>query len=500
MTKRGTGSASDLVRLARQLFLGLFVQGMIYIRGLIMLPLVIKLAGETVYGASVLLGSLVTFLFGVSAFGARYSYWRGLPAAASNAERKALLMPQLWFQTGVVILCCIGIFATASFTGNKLLGASPLPICAWLVSLLLLAQGSDYFRYTQRFGIFNLSSVAHLYLYVGAVIAVAIAGTPLTLDLLIGLQATALMIVAVPMVLAMLRETGFGWPRQPRREFVRQAWQGLPLTIEFVLDIVMVAGDRYLVAIFLSIEAVGQYQPAYQLAFLLSFLPKYMGVVLPPALSRFVDGDDLPRARALFDNAMRIFLMLSIPFVIGCAMVGPSVLALLTTPAIAEASRLVLPLVALGMLFYGIMVMITYLAFVLGRTREILTANLIAIGTSLGLATLMLPIWPSIVVPAAAALIGYAISAGYAIRFARRHWPIDWKPLLLLRCVVSALVMALLLAGLGFGVGQPAAISMVVLIAAIPGAILTYFLVLAAIGGVDREAVTLVRTLARRNP
>ncbi|WP_439816263.1 lipopolysaccharide biosynthesis protein [Zavarzinia sp. CC-PAN008] len=478
-------------RVGRQLVFGILVQALFYARGLIVMPIIIKLAGEAVYGAYVLLGAMLTLLLGISGFGTRYGYWRNLPAAHGMAERSALMMPQLWFQAGTITLFCGALIAVMPALGAALLGpglaVSPAWIAAWLVALFLLAQGTDYFRYTLRLGVFNAATLGHVVLYTAAVAGAAILGVPLSLDLVVALQVVALLLVAVPVLGAALRETGLSRPRQRIGDFVRQARTGFPLVLEFVADLVLAAGDRYLIALFLSVAAVGQYQPAYQLAILLCFLPKYFGIVLPPALSRLVDAGDQAGASRLFDRFMHLFLIVAIPFVAGCTMVGPSLVALLATPAAAEASRLVMPLVSLAAVPYGIMILVSYAAFVLGRTRQVLEANLIAIGVSLGLCALLLPHYPGLVVPAATTLVGYALAGAYAVRFARAHWPVHWRYGLVARALAAAGIMALGLALLGFPVAAPATLPAGIVLLAVPLAAGLYFAVLALLGGLDRS-------------
>ena len=90
-------------------------QAMMVLQGIIVLPFVIKLAGEATYGAYVLLLSLVGWLFSLLGCGIPYRYQRNLVSAASFEERRELFEPQFTFQ----IIVVAGISAAAILVGAR---------------------------------------------------------------------------------------------------------------------------------------------------------------------------------------------------------------------------------------------------------------------------------------------------------------------------------------------------------------------------------------------
>ena len=86
---------SEKQRLYRNVVVIFSAQLVLFLRGLLIMPVVIKMAGVAVFGAYVIVGSFVTFVFAVSALGTNYAYRRKLPSTPALSDQRALLMPQL---------------------------------------------------------------------------------------------------------------------------------------------------------------------------------------------------------------------------------------------------------------------------------------------------------------------------------------------------------------------------------------------------------------------
>lgn len=506
MNDKASPPATESRRFGRNVLLNGLTQLLIHMRGLIVMPILIRMAGETVFGAFILVGSFITFLHGISGLGVYYSYWRSLPATKGRDERRRLLMPQLSFRVVVTTILCVIIVVFDEYLSRILmLGALPFDAwlaAAWLFALLVLDQSTNYYRYTERMMVVNLLTIGHFFLYISSIVWAAGVLDGLSLNLLLALQASAILLVSLPvMAFGVLRETGVERPRMPVGTFVRQARLGLPLTLEFVVDFLLAAGDRYLISFFLTVTAVGYYQPAYQVAALLAFVPKVIGMVLPPQLSRLMDQGGRAEAEGLVGLCLRLHIVLAVPFVIGAWLVGPSLICLLATPVVAEESRWVAPLIALGMAFYGAVLLVSYIGFVLGQTWRIMRANIIAVVLNLVLNVVLLSIIPDIAVVAFATMVSYAVAAFYSVRAVRPYWKIPFDGRLLVRSLGAGLVMATALWGVGFYPGQVLDISLWLVLPVVIGGAIVYFGALVLFGGISRaEVVTMLGLLRRRKP
>ncbi|WP_165792338.1 polysaccharide biosynthesis C-terminal domain-containing protein [Thalassospira lohafexi] len=485
--------------IAKQILLGGLTQFLVSFRGLIIMPIIVKTAGDSVFGAYVLLSSIVVFISGISSFGTNYTFRRELPSTDTGRQRCALLMPPLTFR----------IFSTAAFATLLYFGSpglfgmfgesipfSPEYLVIWLLGLLFQEKATDYYRYTSRFGIYNLLTLGQIYIHIGAIIGVVLFWHDLSLDTLLLLQGSSLVILSLPtLVLGVFRETGLSWPQCNWRNFWTDARLGLPLTGEFIVDFLVAFGDRYLIGLFLSLAAVGQYQSSYALAGLLAFLPKVLGSVLPPPLCRLWDDKKHQQAEQLVSNALRLFLIIAIPFMVGALIIGPSVVAALTTPEMAFAGRWAVALIAIGMLFYGIIILLSSVAFVTRQTSVIFTANLIAIVGNVALNLVFLSIWPTVTVPAAVSAIVYGIAFSYALYKVRKHFSISFHWSSLIRSILATLVMSAVLCLTGYTPGTIGSTDILVLGLTVFAAMVSYFAVFLVIGGlpaVDRAALAIL--------
>lgn len=488
--------------IAKQILLGGLTQFLVSFRGLIIMPIVVKTAGDSVFGAYVLLSSLVVFLGGISSFGTNYTFRRELPATDEGSQRCSLLMPPLTFR-----IFSTAAFATVLYLGSPalftLLGESipfsPGYLVLWLLGLTIQEKATDYYRYTSRFGVFNLLTVGQIYIHIGATIGAVLWWHDLSLDMLLLLQGSSLLILSLPtLVLGVFRETGLSWPHFHWPKFWADARTGLPLTGEFIVDFLVAFGDRYLIGLFLSFAAVGQYQSSYALAGLLVFVPKVLATVLPPALCRLWDENNYQQAEQLVSYSLRLFLILAIPFSVGTLLVGPSMVAALTTPEMAFAGRWAVALIAVGMLFYGIVILLSSIAFVTRQTSVIFTANLIAIVGNIVLNVALLPFFPTVTVPAAVSVVAYGTAFTYALVKVRTHFRISFHWSSIVRSLLATLGMSASLVWSGYIPGTIGATEIATLGLTVGTGISSYFAIFIMIGGLPAAERALLASLLRR--
>jgi len=469
------------------------------LQGLIVLPIIIRMAGEGVYGAYVLLLNLLFVLVALMDTTATYGYKRRLVSATDMAERRRLFEPQFTIQLAALVALSAAILLWAAPL-EDLLFAGTAVFAPWLAAALLACFVLDtwvasYFRFTRRLRPIAMTALLRPVVFLGLLAALALARGSLSLDGLLLVQVASSLALTLPYLALMLREIALPRLRLPLRPLARDMRMGLPLTLEFLGDLVLGFGDRYLICIFMSIAAVGQYQPAYQVASLLILLPRIAGNMLKPTLFAMVDAGAKTEAETLVAQLLQLFLMLAIPFAAGALMMGPSLVRCLTTPEVAEASRAVAPLVALGSIFYGVTILMSLAAFVLARTGTILGAGLLGAALNLGLNLALLPLFGDLAVPAATTLAGYGASCFYVGRALRPLWRMAISTRAVARFLLASAVMTafLWLAGL-----RPAAVSDMgapALAGLLAAAVGVYLVSLWAAGGLGRREVSELRGL-----
>ena len=463
------------------------------LQGIVVMPLVIRTAGITVYGASVVWPNALASIFVCTYFGVGYSYRRKLASADGVAERRTLFEPQYTYQLTFLALICVLASAAALLFGTRFsegeISVSIWVPILWLAVHFLFFQTQEYFRNTLRFDYFNLINILSNVLFVASVVAWSFSGHPMTLTTLLLLTAATKAVATLPWTAMLVGEIGVPRLRLPWRTIIADAKVGWPLFLDYFSITLLAFGDRYLITIFLSIADAGRYQPGYQLATLLMFIPRCGDMLLTPILGRLVDSGEQAGAQRLSSDFLHFFLMIAIPFAVGAALAGPSIVALLANNQTAEASRWVTCLVVVGTALYGVSVLYYQGAYVLGRMRLVMIANLIGVSLNIALNTVLLYLFRNLTVAALASLLSYGATTLYVVLALRQDWSfqLDWGRIG--KFVLAMLVMAgaLLLAGL-----RPLSVSTLSLWSLVGviglGAAL-YFAVLALIGGLGLQAI-----------
>lgn len=479
--------------LGRGFAITLFARAAELLQGLIVIPTVIRLSGPAVYGSYVLVMSALSFCMLVVDVGISYRYQRRLVSAVSPAERRALFEPQFTFQVlAVGIISVLVIFAAPWLEKSLFAGevdVAPWPIIAQLVSHLLYMQAVCYCLYGGRQTAFNLAWGAAPYVFMIVLVLGAAAGLTLSLNTLVTLQAAATLCIAIPPLVILLRDIGVPRFRLPLRILVTDAAVAFPLLLQRIAADGLRVADRYLILAFLSVVAVGQYQPAFAVGSVTMVIPSIIGTQLTPSLSRLFDLGERQAAERLHAAALRTFLMFAVPFVIGALLIGPSLLALLTSPDIAYAGRWVVPLAAVASLFFGVTRLLEQVAFVLTRTRAILLATLVAASVDIALNSIFLPLVKDISITGIAIFIGYTAGCFSLSGRIRREWSvrIDWRAVY--RFAAAAIAMGAVLWILGYRPGSITGAGPVALAGVVCLGALVYFILLSALGLFGRREI-----------
>lgn len=108
-------------RIGRDFVITLAGSAMSGLQGIVVLPIMIRIAGEATYGAYVLLISFLGLWIAFIGYGIPYRYQRNLVSAKTVAERRALFEPQFTFQLLMVGLISLAICwrATAWRAGSS---------------------------------------------------------------------------------------------------------------------------------------------------------------------------------------------------------------------------------------------------------------------------------------------------------------------------------------------------------------------------------------------
>jgi O-antigen/teichoic acid export membrane protein len=461
------------------------------LQGLVVMPIVIRLSGPATYGSFILVISALSFYSAIINTGLPYRYQRRLISASGPTERRQLFEPQFTFQLIAVVFFAALVVLVSPHIAGSLLGGdahfTSWSIVALLVANLLYTQTVTYCLYRGRYTAFNVAWGGSPYVFLILLVVGAVTGLGLSLNVLLILQAISALCVGVALLPIVLNDMGIPRLRLPPRVLVADARLGFPFLLQQVVNDVLRFADRYLILLFLSVTAVGQYQPAFTVGTIVMVVPEIMGTVLGPSLAHSYDRGERRQAERLYSTALRVFLMIAAPFAIGTLLLGPSLLAQLTNTEIGMAGRWVMPLVAVGSLFFGVTRLIGQVAFVLMCSRMMLMATVIAAGIDIVLNTISLPLVKDISVAAVSILLGYVVSCLYLNRAMRALWRIDVDWQAVLRFSMATAVMGGVLWILGYRAGTVAPVSSVTLTGTVALGVFVYFLTLSVLGGFGRR-------------
>lgn len=392
-------------------------QALVFIQAILFVPMVIKISGEETYGAYLLVLSYMTVVFVLSSFGMSYNCRRWLPNAESPADRARVFLPQFWFQ-----LCSVGLLgASGAVVYAKVVAPlieAPSPaiwlIPLYLMGLTLYSNSADYYRDTHRTGVFTFATVAQPYLLIATCLTAYAGGHALDLDLLLGSQALASVLIGGLLFGGITREIGFKLIFPAGVDFRRAARFGLPMVGTGMVEAVLAASDKYIIGSVLGVRDVGVYAPAFTLGALIMVLPKVLVAVLLPLLSR--DAQEQPEhGGLLLKQAAQAYLLIAIPYAMGTALFGHDMLKIYTNDRIADAAYPAVSLVACSAMFNGLVMVRSSVLFVRLNTALILKLNIAMAVASMVLNLILLnwtgQVWTSGLAALGGALVGYWFTA-----------------------------------------------------------------------------------------
>ena len=389
-------------------------QIIVYAKGIIVLPILIKSLGVSVYGGYSLLLTFSGFIAGISSFGVGYRYKRFIPSETDLGEKRLLFYTQFYFQLiSLVFFWIIFIIVKDGFQYDffrENIDFSVYLLCGVMLFDFLWTQATNYFRNTHRMNHYTLSSTIRPYLNIACIIFVIYYLKQTGINYLLLAAIATGIIMTIPYSFLMIKEIGFQLPKFNYKQITEDIRLGFPLMLTFVIDFVLSGSDRFIIAYYMSTTAVGHYNPAYTLGSLIVFIPKVCGVVLPPLLIHAYDRKDELVSNELINYTIKFFLIFVIPFVIGSFILSKPLLTLLANNEVAEAAWFVTPIVALGTLFYGLNIIFSEILFVQMKTKMIFYINVFAAVLNLVLNLILMHYFKNIIIAAATTLLSYLIS------------------------------------------------------------------------------------------
>lgn len=423
---------------------------LVYMKGIILMSIIIKTVGATIYGGFVLLSSILGIIFGISSFGAGFRAKRFMPSAVGVQARRDLFYPQFFFQMfSIVFFSALLVLLDRQlnvYIFKNEITYSALVIPAYLALYFLYSQGSDYFRYTARVKYMTAATLCFPYIDIGLILLVFYCYKFISINVLVLSQTFSALLIAIPCFWIIFREIGLKFSFYNLKGLVSDIKLGFPLVLGLIVDFILAGIDRYFIAFYMTVSAVGYYNPGYVLGSLIVFIPKAMGTALPQLMSKAEDSKNEYEAQRMLNYAIKIFLLLAIPFIFGSIVLGKPILTLLANREVAENAYLVTPIVALGTLFYGLNIILSNVLFVRMKTYAMFKMNLFASIFNLAANLILLYFFRNIIVAAITTFLSYFIAFIYINKIVKKEaWPVDFQSAVIIKSVIASLFMVALL-------------------------------------------------------
>lgn len=427
---------------------------------IVAVPLILNFGSVETLGAFSIYSTILSFIYGISGLGVGFKARRFLPSAEGNTEKVALFYPQLWFQffsvMGIGLFVLIFWKPLLSLFGiydDKLL-LSPYIFLFYLLAQLMFSQFTDYYRYTHKTTIYAIASSLNPLLYFAILALIYFITSKASVNILLLCQGLGAFIVGFLLLLLTSFRTGFKVALPKLNTLKGDIALGLPLVLAFMVDILLSSSDRFIIGGVLSVKEVGYYLPAYSLGMLIMLIPRLLGVLIPPIISRDVDKGEKYKAEAIMNQVVRGYLIICLTFVGAVAALAKPILTIYASKEVADIAWLNVPIVAFGAVFYGLVLIFSNILNVEMRTRDLFRATVLAAVVNFGLNIIFLPIFKSILVPAITTLVAY-VFAWVTVWIKVKHvWVIRFPTTFFIRVIFLAIstgVSAALVFGLADG-------------------------------------------------
>lgn len=410
-------------------------QFLLKMRGLVTIPLIVKILGTAEYGVWVQVLTFTAFL------GSLFSGNLHVPLVrfiAGDAENKSSIYTTILGLTAAVAVAGGAIICLFADPWSEfLLGAGGYASYIYLSVLTMLfgnvrQLNTNVYRATGRL---KLRSAVELFATFGQ-----LAGISILLWRGYGLLHAFLFMAAWEGAIAFIQTwhvfTILGWARPRRRVLTEAVSYAAPLVPAAVAAWALDRSDRFMIGYFLGPSAVGVYSAQYALAVVLMSLQLPFQVTLLPKVASLWESNR-EKAREYINTSIRFFLTLALPFTFSMVVLAPELLRRIGNREVATAAGLNTVLIAGGVLFWAVTLMQNQVFHGARQTKVIGATNTAAAVVNITLNLAFVPLM-GIAGSALATLLTYVGLFAVYLKLSRRIMRLDFHAAYVLKCAAAA--------------------------------------------------------------
>jgi len=417
---------------------------LISLSGIFVIPLITKALGAHDYGIYVQFTVTISLVLSFATLGLPYSMVRFL---AGSKDRRQI-QDDLYSSIALILVFSLLISLILIIFSQTLAGAL-FENATILIKILAIIIPVDCigttllntFRVFHEIKKYTLYSTLKTYVEIGAIALVILMGYGITE------MAVAILVVRFIFLLIMssiiVFTIGLGLPSFKRsQEYVKF---GLPTVPSNVASWVTNSSSRYVIGMLIGLTYVGYYNPGYNLGAMIAMFTTPINFVLVSLAPSCYEEDKIDLLRQIFKFSIKYYLMLAVPGFFGLSILSKPILAIISTPAIAENGYLVTPLSAFSFLILGLGGVSLGFACYLCKKTYIDMINWILVALiNLGASIILVPRM-GIIGAALATLMAVLFGFVFGCYFAFKYFDFDIDIKSIIKIVIASLIMSAVL-------------------------------------------------------
>jgi O-antigen/teichoic acid export membrane protein len=456
------------------------------LKGLVLLPILTKTLGAEGFGAWSLILATISLITPFIMLGLATSILRFL-----SAETEKKKFGQEFYAVIFTILFVGMIFSFMIFVFSDYLSVSLLKNISFspefrMVSFLIILEALNQVT-IQAFRIFGEIKKYSIFMGLQTLIEIGLVSFSVLSGY--GLKGAIIALIitrGISLILSLLyiiQHVGLAFPNfssmRPYLIF------GIPLVSSVVFEIIISSSDRYVIGFFMGAASVGIYSAAYSIGTVAKLSIGPLTYILSPTIFKSFDENKIDEVKKYLSYSLKYFLMFSIPSVFGVAALAAPLLQTLTTSEFVLSGILIVPIVALSMIFEGVRAIFGEVLMLFKRTKIFGSSSVIAGSINLVLNFVFVPNF-GITAAALATLISYSIIGFIMYYNSRKYLKFDVNPRFIVKSIISSTIMVFPVWLL-----QPTGMMGILEAAGIGG--ITYFMVLFALNGFEKKELRIIR-------
>jgi len=245
----------------------------------------------------------------------------------------------------------------------------------------------------------------------------------------------------VSLVIMLLRIISYAGFTKPDFSLLKPYLQfGVPLLPISLSQFVIESSDRYVVGFFLGAEKIGIYSAAYGIGVIPLMFSTYFVFILGPTVYDLYDKGNVNKVKIYLSYSWKYLLMVTIPSAFGLFILAKSLLSHLTTSIFISEGQYIVPLVAIGIVFWGMEQIFGVSLWIFKRTKIFIIAFVVSCVSNLVLNIIFVPHY-GIIATAITTLIAYIILASIVGYASRKYITFNLNLWFIVKSLIASIIM-----------------------------------------------------------